>query len=527
MKKRFSLITLTFILFCFLFTTPCIARQMNILVYPFENTGDKEYFWISAGMTDTVIADLTHIKDISVVSNQDRKKALDEMKFNFSGLVEADKMMKLGRLTGANVIFSGSYLVSGSSIRVIARLVNTETGNVESSTKIDGTINGIFDLQDKVVFTLMGETGKITSADIKPVKITEQVKKQIEEKPRLNISAYEWYAKGSAIQDNNPKEALINFKKALDIDPDYTDALIRAGNTTGNIYNLFSEAFRYLEKAERIFKDRNNTKSSGYASLMMHIGEVYMRKGELDQALEYCINSLSIYEKLELQNTADYAKPIIIIGNIYQRKGQLDRALEYYLNSQSIYGRLGLQNAIVYTTPMSNIGSVYAMKGQLDRALEYYLDSQSIYDRLGLQNTESYAILKNNMGNVYQFKSQFDRSLECYLNSQSIYDRLGSQNTESYAMLMNNIGLVSSKKGPTSRALEYYLNSQSIYDRLGLQNGIFYSDLLYNMALLYEKQGQRDMAGRYFRMVYDTYVKYGYSGELRDKALNNARRLRY
>ena len=248
---------------------------MNILVHPFDNTGDKEYSWISAGMTDTVITDLTRIQNISVVSNTDRKKILEEMKFIFSGLAEEDKMIKLGKLTGANVIFTGSYLVSGYRIRIHARLVNVETGKVESSTKIDGTLNGIFDLQDKVVFTLMGETEKITIADIKPVEITEKDRKEIEEKPKPNVTAYEWYAKGLEVQDTNPKEALTNFKKALDIDPNYTDALMHAGWTAGNILNLFSEALGYLEKAERIFNGRNETKSSDYANLMNSIGNVY------------------------------------------------------------------------------------------------------------------------------------------------------------------------------------------------------------------------------------------------------------
>ena len=55
MKKLLFLMTLTVTLFTFLFTTPCSAKQMNILVHPFENTGDKAYSWISAGMTDTVL----------------------------------------------------------------------------------------------------------------------------------------------------------------------------------------------------------------------------------------------------------------------------------------------------------------------------------------------------------------------------------------------------------------------------------------------------------------------------------------
>jgi putative lipase involved disintegration of autophagic bodies len=33
------------------------------------------------------------------------------------------------------------------------------------------------------------------------------------------------------------------------------------------------------------------------------------------------------------------------------------------------------------------------------------------------------------------------------------------------------------------------------------------------------------MAGRFYRMAYDTYVRADYSGEWRDDALNNAKRL--
>ncbi len=569
MKKRFfygglvSLFLLTFL------STPCSAKQMNILVHPFVNTGDKQYSWVSAGMTDTVISDLTSISNISVVSNQDRKKILEEMKFIFSGLAEEDKMIKLGKLTGANIIFTGSYLVSGSRIRVHARLVNVETGKVENSTKIDGTLNGIFDLQDKVVFALMGNTKNITIADVKPVTLTKQDKKTIEEKPKPKLSAYEWYAKGLEVKDTVPQEALTNFRKALDIDPNYTDALMEAGWLTGNTLNLFKEALSYLEKAERISNGRNETKSSGYARLMNNIGVVYANKGQLDRALEYYLNSQSIRDKLGLQNTAGYASLMMNIGNVYTDKGQLDRALEYYLKDKIINDSLGLKNTAGYANLMMNIGNVYAYKGQFDRALEYYLNFQFIYDSLGLQNTTSYASLMMNIGSVYGKmgqldraleyllkgkiiedslglqntagharlmmnigavygeKGQIDRELEYHLNSQSIYDSLGLQNTTSYARLMNNIGSVYQIKGQLDRALEYYLNVQSIQDRLGLQNTADYAILMYNMALLYEKQGQRDRAGRHYRMAYDTYVRAGYSGKERDMALNNARSLGY
>ena len=569
MKKRSSFILFGLILLFFSFAPPCTAKQMAVLVHPFENTGDKEYAWISAGMTDSVITDLMRIRDISVISNQDRKKALDEMQFILSGLAAEDKMVKLGKLTGANIIFAGSYLVSGNRLRVYARLVNAETGKVESTAKIDGTLTAIFDLQDKVVLSLMGETEKVTVADIKPVSLTEQDRKSIAEKPRASITAYEWRAKGLQARDTNPKEALDNFKKALEIDPNYTDALINAGTAAGGTLNLFSEALGYLDKADRIFRERNETKSAPYAALMMDIGSVYGNKGQLDRALEYFRNSQSIRDELGLQNTAGYAglmtnigivyynkgqldraleyylkdksiedslglqntggyaALISNIGNVYGSRGQLDRAMEYYLNSQFIRERLGLQNTAGYAGLMMNIGSVYGSKDQVDRALEYFLNSQSIRDRLGLQNTAGYAGLLNNIGNTYYSKGDLDRALEYYMKNKSIWDNLGLQNIAGYAALMNNIGNVYGDKGQVDRALEYYVNSQSMRDRLGLQNTTGYAGLMMNMASSYEKQGQRETAGKYFRMAYDAYVKSGYDGEWKERALTNAKRLGY
>ena len=470
MKKLVLLITFTVILFLFLSTPSCYAKQMNILVHPFENTGDKTYSWISAGMTDTVISDLTRIKDISVVSNKDRKKILEEMKFIFSGLAEEDKMIKLGKLTGANVIFTGSYLVSGSRIRVHARLINVETGKIESTAKIDGTLNSIFDLQDKVVFTLMGETEKIAIADIKPVTITEEDRHEIEEKPKPKSTAYVWYAKGLEAKDTNPKEALTNFKKALDIDQNYIDALIQAGWIAGSTLNLFSESLGYLEKAERVFKKRNETKSADYAALMNNIGVVYREKGQLDRALEYYLKDTSIMNGLGLQNTASYANLMTCIGNVYGDKGQIDLALKHYLKAQYIHDSLGVQNTVDYALLMGNIGNLYGEKGQLDRALEYTMKDKFIEDGLGLQNTAGYAILMMNIGNVYGDKGQIDLALEYYLKGKFIKDGLGLQNTAGYAILMMNIGATYSNKGQLDRVLEYYLKAQSIYDSLGLQN---------------------------------------------------------
>ncbi len=569
MKKLFFYRIVLFSLLLIFLSTPATAKTMSILVYPFENTGDKKYSWISAGMTDTVINDLMGIREVSVISNADRKKIMEETKFILSGLVAEETMVKVGKLIGANVIFTGSYTVSGKNIRVIARLINVETGKTESSAKLDGSLEKIFDLQDKVVFTLLADTGKMNIPDVNPVRIAETEKKKIEEKPRPETTAYELYAKGLELQETNPKEALAYFMKALDIDKNYVHVLINAGFTAGSTLSLFDEALGYLTRADNILKSREATNTTDYATLMSNIGIVYRSKSDLDRALKYYMDSQAIEDRLGLQNTARYAGLMMNFGVVYWSKGDLDRALKYYMDSQAIEDRLGLQNTADYAGLMMNIGLVYRSKGDHDRALKYYLDSQQIRDKLGLQNTANYATLMMNIGIVYWSKGDHDRSLKYYLDSLQVMDKLGLQNTDryadlminvgivywskgdhdralkyyldsqqtrdslnvqntdGYASLMMNIGIVYGSKGDLDRALKYYLDSQQMRDKLGLQNTVGYASLLFNMGRLYEKQGDRRMAGRYYKNSYDSYVRAGYIGPLKDNALGNAQRLGY
>jgi tetratricopeptide (TPR) repeat protein/TolB-like protein len=527
MKKLFFYRILLFTLLFIFLSTPAIAKTMNILVYPFENTGDKQYSWISAGMTDTVITDLMGIREVSVISNADRRKIMEETKFILSGLVGEETMVKVGKLTGANIIFTGSYLVSKNNIRVNAHLINVETGRAESSAKIDGTLEKIFDLQDKVILTLLSETTKVIIPDVKQVRITEVENQKIQEKPKPQTTAYELYAKGLELKDTNPKEALTYYKKALEMDRNYVSALIRAGFTAGSTLNLFDEALGYLTRADNILKSRKATNTNEYADLMRNIGIVYSSKGDLDRALRYYMDFQQIQDRLGLQNTEAYAKFMNNTGIVYWSKGDLDHALRYFMDSQQIRDRLGLQNTIGYANLMMNIGIVYSSKGDLDRALRYYMDSQQIQDRLGLQNTIGYANLMGNIGNVYQSKGDLDRGLEYQIDCQQIQDRLGLQNTAGYAILMLNIGVVYYSKGNLDRALRYYTDCQQIRDRLGLQNTAYYADLLSNIGLLYEKKGDKEMAGRYYRNSYDIYVRTGYIGLNRDNALRNAQRLGY
>jgi len=76
-RRKYPLKRIVVYIYLLVFLVPFAytERLMRILVYPFENQGEASYSWLSAGMTDLVIADLGRIGSVEVITDADRKKA--------------------------------------------------------------------------------------------------------------------------------------------------------------------------------------------------------------------------------------------------------------------------------------------------------------------------------------------------------------------------------------------------------------------------------------------------------------------
>ncbi len=437
--KKITVIIMLFIFAAVVHSTT-VEKKMNILVYPFEYKGDKKYSWVSAGLTDTVISDLNKIKNVSVFSNEDRKKAVQEMELGMMGLFDEKTIVKTGNIMGANIIFTGSIQILGKKIRVNARLINVESTKVENTIKLDGAVEDLFDLQDRVTLGLISESQNISIADIKPVVVDDEDKKKITDNVKPGIAAFELYAKGLEIQDTNPREALNYFKQAIKKQPDYIEALIDAGFTASSSLNLWEESLNYLGKAETLNRQKGQTGTKEHAYIIKNIGHVKESRRDFPDAEKYYLKAKEIYDSLGLQNTKEYAHLIMAIGNAYDgQPGKKYKTPEYYNKSKEIYDNLGLQKTYKYAILIMNIGSMYCDKGQKNLCLEYYDKSRVIYENLGLQKTRNYAMLMNHIGWVYQLNSKYSTAREYYSKAREILDSLGLQKTRLYLNLMRNI----------------------------------------------------------------------------------------
>ncbi|MDH5655985.1 MAG: tetratricopeptide repeat protein [Spirochaetia bacterium] len=485
----------------------------NILVLPFENRGAKEFSWISAGITDSVISDIAKIRTLNAISDEDRRKVEDELAYQRNMGKDSELIqMSLASSLLADVILSGSYTVSGDEIQIVAKLVDVRSGSTVNSVKVRGGINELFTLQDQVVIELFrrSENSKIISS----TGITDEEIKEISEKPTDHLAAFEYYAKGLELKNKKPRRAFKYFKNSLEKDPDYLQALLSAGFIAGSILNLHEEALEYLNRAELILKKRKKMHTKIYADLLNNEAVIYKAKGDLKISLELYLKSKNIFDVLEYNKTTGYANLLSNIGNIYGTKKDYDRAIVYYHDAKKIFEKYNLRQTEDYAHLLNNTGIAYRQKKDLNQALEYYKQSEKIQDDLGLEKTAAYSDLMNNLGYLYERKKQPDLALSYYKRSLRIRKKLKLKKTDAYASILMNIGNIYNNRAQLKKAKKYYGQSRKIMEELNLHNTSSYGNLLYNIALLNDRQKNKDAAGKYYRKACNVYSKiYGESSK--------------
>ncbi|MBI3395646.1 MAG: tetratricopeptide repeat protein [Spirochaetia bacterium] len=420
---------LIFTLFFVATIIPCSVyageKRLNVLVVPFQNTGPGEFSWIAAGMTDSVMADLGRISEVQVVSQEDRKRAMEEIALQQSGLLKDEELAKVGNLLGAHVIFTGSYSVVADNIRIIARLVKVESGVTQNTLKLDGPVKNLFDLQDRVATGLLKETSKIALNDVK-LPDTNKISPFAINKPRRPVlSAYTLYYKGIELQDTDPAEAMKYFAQAIMADPQYRQAYKNAGYTW-TIRGDAAKALGFLKQSLQLHKDAGDLDSADYADLLVQIGGAYYMAKDYDEALKWYAQAFHVYEKRGETNTSGFAGLLYAIGTACSLKADYATAMKYYDASRKIYENLKLQNVISYGHLLYGLGYLYLGQRRYSDALPCFLDAQAIYIKRNMASTRTYAGVLENIAYTYENLGDKKRALQYYEASLEAHDKSGT-----------------------------------------------------------------------------------------------------
>ncbi|HZS39848.1 MAG TPA: CsgG/HfaB family protein [Polyangia bacterium] len=114
---------------------------------------------VGEAIRETVTSDLRQVAGVRVVERGAIDQVLGELRLQASPEVDAPTAARIGKLVGATLMAIGAYQRAGASVRLTARFVNVETGEIVGSAKVDGAAGELLSLQDRVTAELARSAG--------------------------------------------------------------------------------------------------------------------------------------------------------------------------------------------------------------------------------------------------------------------------------------------------------------------------------------------------------------------------------
>jgi len=213
-----------------------VEAVKSIVVLPFANLSpdpDNEYF--SDGLTDELIADLSKIRSLRVIS---RNSAMQ--------LKGTDKDTKtIGRELDVEYVLEGTVRRAGDRLRITAQLIDAANDAHLWTEKYDGVLEDVFDMQEKV-------SGSIV--DALKLELSPEEERRLAERPIDNVQAYECYLRARQeiwlFTKDATDRARQHLQNGLDIIGENALLLAGMGYVYAQYANIGVEHEEYIEKAE-------------------------------------------------------------------------------------------------------------------------------------------------------------------------------------------------------------------------------------------------------------------------------------
>ena len=129
--------------------TPPLALpdKPSIAILPFQNmSGDAEQEYFADGMVEEIITALSRIRWLFVIARNSS--------FTYKG--QAVDVKQVGRELGVRYVLEGSVRKAGNRVRITAQLIDATNGAHLWADRFEGSLEDVFDLQDKVAISVAG-----------------------------------------------------------------------------------------------------------------------------------------------------------------------------------------------------------------------------------------------------------------------------------------------------------------------------------------------------------------------------------
>ena len=259
---------------------PAMPDKPSIAVLPFSNlSGDREQNYFADGISEDLIIALSQFRWLFVIARNSS--------FMFKGKALDEK--QIAKELGVRYLLEGSVRKAGGRVRITGQLVEAANGTHLWADRFDGSIEDIFDLQDKVTASVIGAIGpKLEQAEIDRAK----------RKPTESLDAYDYYLRGMASlhrgDNESTDEALRMLYRAIKLDPDFVSAygmaawcydLRKWNGWTVDADKETAEAERLARQAVALGKDDAVALCTGGFALAHAVGDLEVGAACIDRAL--------------------------------------------------------------------------------------------------------------------------------------------------------------------------------------------------------------------------------------------------
>jgi TolB-like protein len=189
---------------------PALPNKPSIAVLPFNNmSGDPDQDYFADGVVEDITTALSRVRALFVIARNSS--------FTYKG--KAVDVVRVGRELGVRYVLEGSVRKAGGQVRVSGQLIDASTGAHLWADRMDGALDDIFALQDRITANVVGA--------ILPMLEQEEIKRA-QRKPTGSLDAYDFYLRGMASVHRWTRESLGEalglFYEAIKLDPEYGSA---------------------------------------------------------------------------------------------------------------------------------------------------------------------------------------------------------------------------------------------------------------------------------------------------------------
>ena len=189
-----------------------LPDKPSIAVLPFANmSGDPEQEYFADGMVEEITTALSRIRWLFVIARNSS--------FTYKG--RPVDVKRVGRELGVRYVLEGSVRKAAGRVRITAQLIDALTGTHLWADRFDGSLEDVFDLQDRVASSVAGI--------IEPALQAAETTRLCDRPCRTNdLTAYDLYLCAYAMLLASGKQipqALGLLEQAIARDPRYGPAL--------------------------------------------------------------------------------------------------------------------------------------------------------------------------------------------------------------------------------------------------------------------------------------------------------------